>query len=89
VVEATLDDVRALPQQKVAAVVGAPAHHTGADLRKPTALIVGAEDTGLDERWREISDLEVSIPMHPRSVDSLNSATAAAILLFEAVRQRG
>jgi TrmH family RNA methyltransferase len=89
VVEATLDDVRALPLQKIAAVVGAPAHHTAADLRAPTALLVGAEDAGLDERWRAIADLEVSIQMHPRSVDSLNSATAAAILLFEAVRQRG
>jgi TrmH family RNA methyltransferase len=89
VVEATLDDVLALPLQKVAAVVSSPTHHTAADLRPPTALLVGAEDAGLDERWREIADVEVSIPMHPRSVDSLNASTAAAILLFEAVRQRG
>ena len=73
VVEATLDDVLALPLQKVAAVVGAPTHHTDADLRPPTALLVGAEDAGLDERWRGVADLEVSIPMHPRSVDSLSS----------------
>ena len=79
----------ALPLQKVAAVVGAPTAHTAADLPTPTALLVGAEDAGLDERWRDAADLEVSIPMHPRSVDSLNTATAAAILLFEAVRQRG
>jgi TrmH family RNA methyltransferase len=89
VVEATLDEVRGLPFQKVAAVVDASVHHTAADLRAPTALLVGAEDAGLDDRWRALADLEVSIPMHPRSVDSLNSATAAAILLFEAVRQRG
>ena len=89
VVEATFDDVRALPLQKIAAVVAAPTTHTAADLRAPTALLVGAEDAGLDERWREAADLLVSIPMHPRSVDSLNASTAAAILLFEAVRQRG
>ena len=87
--EATLDDVLALPLQKVAAVVDAPTTHSAADLRPPTALLVGSEDAGLDERWRDAADLQVSIPMHPRSVDSLNTSTAAAILLFEAVRQRG
>jgi RNA methyltransferase, TrmH family len=89
VVEATLDDVLALPLQRVAAVVDAPTAHSAADLRAPTALLVGSEDAGLDERWRDAADLQVSIPMHPRSVDSLNTSTAAAILLFEAVRQRG
>jgi TrmH family RNA methyltransferase len=89
VVEATLDDVLAMPLQRVAAVVGAPLAYSDADLRPPTALLVGAEDTGLDERWRAAADLQVSIPMHPRAVDSLNTSTAAAILLFETVRQRG
>jgi TrmH family RNA methyltransferase len=89
IVAATLDTVRALPLQKVAAVVDAPTPHTGIDMRTPTALLVGAEDAGLDERWRNAADVQVSIPMHPRTVDSLNTATAAAILLFEAVRQRG
>jgi len=88
IVEATLDTIRALPLQKVAAVVDAPTPHTGVDLRAPTALLVGAEDAGLDGRWRDVADVQVSIPMHPRTVDSLNTATAAAILLFEAVRQR-
>jgi RNA methyltransferase, TrmH family len=89
VVEATLDDIVALPLQRIAAVVDAPTAHTAADLRPPTALLVGSEDAGLDGRWRAAADLEVSIPMHARSVDSLNASTAAAILLFEVVRQRG
>ena len=89
VVEATLEDVRALGVQLVAAVVDAPARYTTADLRQPTALIVGAEDKGLDERWREAADVTVSIPMAGRAADSLNTATAASILLFEARRQRG
>jgi RNA methyltransferase, TrmH family len=88
IVEATLDDVLALPLQRVAAVVGAPTSYSSADLRPPTALLVGAEDAGLDARWRDAADIQVSIPMSPRSVDSLNTSTAAAILLFEAVRQR-
>jgi TrmH family RNA methyltransferase len=89
IVDVTSDDVAALPLQKVAAVVGAPAKHTEADLTKPTAIVVGAEDRGLDERWRTLADVAVAIPMRARTVDSLTAATTAAILLFEAVRQRG
>ena len=89
VVEATRDEVAQLPLQKVAAVVGATTRYTGADLVQPTALVVGAEDEGLDGSWRALSDVQVAIPMHARSVDSLNAATSAAILLFEAARQRG
>ena len=88
VVEATLDDVRGLGVQLVAATLGAPLRYTDADLARPTAFVVGAEDAGLDERWREAADVEVAIPMRGETVDSLNVATAAAILLFEAVRRR-
>ena len=89
VVDATLDDVRALDVQLVAAVVGAETAYTDADLARPTAIAVGAEDDGLDARWREAADATVSIPMGGRAVDSLNAANAATLLLFEAVRQRG
>ena len=89
VVEATRETIGQLPVSKVAAVVDAPTTYTDADLTQPTALVVGAEDEGLDAAWREACDVQVAIPMHARSVDSLNAATTAAILLFEAVRQRG
>lgn len=89
IVETTLEQVTALPLQKVAAVVGASARHTSTNLTEPTALIVGAEDAGLGADWCEAADVQVSIAMHARTVDSLNAATSAAILLFEAVRQRG
>ena len=89
VVEATREEIAQLPVQRVAAVVDASTRYTDADLTQPTALIVGAEDAGLDAAWREASDVQVAIPMHARSVDSLNAATTAAILLFEAARQRG
>lgn len=89
VVEATLDDVRGLGAQVVAAAVGAETRYTDADLTGPTAFVVGAEDEGLDARWRAAADLTVSIPLRGTAADSLNAATAAAILLFEAVRQRG
>jgi len=89
IAEVTLDDVRALSLQKIAAVVDAPRRYTDADLTKPTAFIVGSEDEGLDVAWRTLADENVSIPMNPRTADSLNAATSAAVLLFEAVRQRG
>jgi TrmH family RNA methyltransferase len=91
VVEATLADVRALGVVLAAAVVDAAdaIPYTDADLTAPTAIAVGAEDTGLPRRWRDAADVRVSIPLRARTADSLNAATAAAILLFEAVRQRG
>ncbi len=88
IVASNLDEVRALPLARVAAVVGAPTSYSAADLRPPTALIVGAEDRGLDDRWRAAADQTVSIPVNGRTVDSLNASAAAAVLLFEAVRQR-
>jgi TrmH family RNA methyltransferase len=89
VVEVTLADLVALDAQVVAAVVGAPTAYTDADLTGPTAFLVGPEDDGLDGQWRAAAHVAVSIPVRGRAADSLNAATAAAILLFEAVRQRG
>ncbi len=88
IVEVTQADVAALPLRKVAAVVGAPLAHTADDYTGPTAFLIGAEDAGLDEAWRSLADSEVAIPMSGATADSLNASTAAAVLLFEAVRQR-
>jgi TrmH family RNA methyltransferase len=89
IAEVTLDDVRALSLQKIAAVVDAPLHYSDADLTRPTAFIVGSEDEGLSDAWRALADERVAIPMNARTADSLNAATSAGVLLFEAVRQRG
>jgi TrmH family RNA methyltransferase len=89
IAEVTLDDVQALALQKIAAVVGAPRRYTDVDVTKPTAFIVGAEDEGLSDAWRAVADEQVSIPMNTQTADSLNAATSAGVLLFEAVRQRG
>ena len=62
-------------------------YHTQ-DYTKPTALVVGTEATGLTEIWREESTSNVIIPMQGE-IDSMNVSVAAAILLFEAKRQRG
>ena len=52
-----------------------------------TAIVVGSEATGLSNIWREAADAHIRIPMLG-SMDSLNASVSAAILLFEAVRQR-
>ncbi|HEX4526721.1 MAG TPA: RNA methyltransferase [Gaiellaceae bacterium] len=88
IVEATLADVAALPHRKIAAVLEATQAHTAPDYTGPTAFLIGAEDAGLDDEWRELADAEVVIPMKGATADSLNASTAAAVLLFEAVRQR-
>lgn len=59
------------------------AHLTG-----PLALAVGAEDWGLSDRALALADRTVLIPQDTGIVDSLNVSVAAAILLFEARRQR-
>jgi RNA methyltransferase, TrmH family len=89
ILETTLADVRALPLQRVAAVVGAPTRHTEADLARPTAIVIGAEDEGLTKPWRDAADVQVSLAMHARTADSLNASAAAGILLYETLRQRG
>jgi 23S rRNA (guanosine2251-2'-O)-methyltransferase len=58
-----------------------------ADFRSPAALIMGAEDTGISQSLLSLCDQEVRIPMLGR-ISSLNVSAAAAVLFFEAVRQR-
>lgn len=57
------------------------------DMRRGTAIAIGTEATGLTDLWREAADAHIKIPMLGR-LDSLNASVSAAILLFEAVRQR-
>lgn len=57
------------------------------DMRQGTAIVMGTESTGLTDQWRRAADAHIRIPMLGR-LDSLNVSVSAAILLFEAVRQR-
>ena len=57
------------------------------DMTCPTAIVMGTEDTGLTPQWREAAEAHIRIPMLG-AMDSLNVSVSAAILIFEAVRQR-
>ena len=57
------------------------------DLNQGIAIVVGAEHAGVSDAWRAAADHRVRIPMSGR-VNSLNVATSAAIVVYEAVRQR-
>jgi RNA methyltransferase, TrmH family len=66
---------------------GSTAYHKQ-DYTGPSAIIMGTESTGLSERWIIHSQANVIIPMSG-AADSLNVSTAAAVVVFEAKRQRG
>ncbi|MGI8433864.1 MAG: TrmH family RNA methyltransferase [Nocardioidaceae bacterium] len=60
---------------------------TDVDLTGPTAIVVGAEHEGVSADWRAVADESVALPMVGR-VNSLNVATSAAVVIYEALRQR-
>lgn len=57
------------------------------DMKGGTAIVMGTEATGLTDVWRKAADAHIRIPMLGR-LDSLNVSVSAAILIYEAVRQR-
>jgi RNA methyltransferase, TrmH family len=61
--------------------------HWDADYHGGVAVVIGSEQYGLSDAWVRAADESVRIPM-AGSADSLNAAAAAAVVLFEAVRQR-
>jgi 23S rRNA (guanosine2251-2'-O)-methyltransferase len=82
-----LETLKALGVWTVGLAGDAPRRYDEIDLTLPTALVVGAESTGLRRLVRERCDWLASIPMHGR-VQSLNVSVATGIAVFEAVRQR-
>jgi TrmH family RNA methyltransferase len=84
----TLSWLRAHVIRPVATIVEASVVYTAADLRGPLAVVLGSEADGLGPVWRTPDVSAVAIPM-AGIADSLNVSVAAAVVLFEAVRQRG
>ncbi|MBA2720826.1 MAG: RNA methyltransferase [Chloroflexi bacterium] len=91
VVAATSADVLAWLTERgirpLATVVEATTRYTDVDLRGPVAIVLGSEAGGLSDAWRAPEVSPIAIPMRGLA-DSLNVSIAAAVVLFEAVRQR-
>jgi TrmH family RNA methyltransferase len=84
---ATLDWLTTQGIATIAARVDAATPYTDVDMRRPVALVLGSEATGLSPAWDDARVTPVRIPMLG-TADSLNVSVAAAIMLYEAVRQR-
>lgn len=70
------------------AALTASKNYSNINYSDPTAIVVGTEATGLSEVWLKNSDQNIIIPMQGE-IDSMNVSVSAAILIFEAKRQRG
>jgi TrmH family RNA methyltransferase len=89
---ATTEETIAFLKEKNIAIFGATLQNSNSyhiqDYTIPSALVVGTEATGLTQPWRDNATQNIIIPMQGE-IDSMNVSVAAAILLFEAKRQRG
>ena len=87
----TAEIIAFLEERKIkfycATLQNSTSYHTQ-DYTTPTALVVGTEATGLTQEWRDAATQNIIIPMQGE-IDSMNVSVAAAILIFEAKRQRG
>jgi len=73
--------------QVVATLPTATLSYWQVDLRPPTLILFGNEGAGLSQELAELADQQIAIPLNP-GVESLNVAIAAALVLYEAKRQR-
>lgn len=83
----TLKTLQAEGMQVVAASEKSRRIIYDADFTKPTVLVMGSEDTGISKEVLKICDEQLAIPI-VGEIESLNVSAAAAVMLFEAVRQR-
>lgn len=79
--------LRSRKMRVLAATPSAEEMYTNVNMQGPLAIAVGTEDEGLTDFWLQNSDLRVKIPMTGK-VNSLNVSIAAALMTYEAVRQR-
>jgi TrmH family RNA methyltransferase len=86
-IAATLARARAMGLAVVATVPRDGTPMTRCDLRQPIAVLLGGEGPGLEEVTTRDADVRLTIPMHG-AIESLNVAIAAALICFEAARQR-
>lgn len=71
----------------VVAAPGSASHYTEVDFRGPTVVVLGSESRGCSDVWERVGATMACVPMMGRA-DSLNVSVTAAVLFYEAVRQR-
>lgn len=91
IISASVDETIAyLKENKIksfgAATTGAK-NYAAVDMKAGTAIVLGSEADGLSKEWLEKADQLIKIPMQA-GIDSLNVSVSAAIIIYEAVRQR-
>jgi TrmH family RNA methyltransferase len=79
--------IRSHKMRILAATPSAEIVYSDIDLKEPIAIAVGTEDQGLTDFWMQNADIRVKIPMMGK-INSLNVSIAAALITFEAFRQR-
>lgn len=86
--EETLKWLKSNHIQIVATTPHTTLNYTESDLKGPVAIVMGTEQLGLKPLWLDQADIQVKIPMQGIA-DSLNVATAATLVMYEVLRQRG
>jgi TrmH family RNA methyltransferase len=84
------DTIQWLKENKIkifGTALNASHYYHETDFRQPSAIIMGTEATGLKDVWLNEADELVKIPMRGK-IDSMNVSASAAIVVFEALRQR-
>jgi TrmH family RNA methyltransferase len=80
-----------LKRGRMRIIAGSPSAeeiYSNVDLTQPVAIAVGTEDEGLSDFWMRNADVKVNIPMAGK-VNSLNVSVSTALIVYEALRQRG
>jgi 23S rRNA (guanosine2251-2'-O)-methyltransferase len=73
--------------QIVAATEKAHAIYTEGNFKTPTAIVMGSEESGISQTILNIADQKLKIPLFGK-IESLNVSVSAALMIYEAVRQR-
>jgi TrmH family RNA methyltransferase len=83
-----LDWLKMRKMRILAATPSADNIYSDVEMRQPIAIVVGTEDKGLSDFWVSKADVKIKIPMLGK-VNSLNVSVSTALIVYEAVRQRG
>ena len=90
IISTTATTKKFLQKNKIAALgttIQGGKNYTEVNMKKPVAIVMGTENSGLSAEWLKNLDKRITIPMEP-GIDSLNVSVSTAIVVYEAKRQR-